>query len=118
MEFLKQQKIKLQKRKKELENELGTFAKKDPKIKGNWKAKFPFFGSKTADPSEEQDQVEEYATNLELEHTLELELAKVNKALEKIKRGKYGICEKCGKKIIEKRLQVYPEAEMCMNCTT
>jgi len=36
--------------------------------------------------------------------------------LEKIKKGKYGICEKCGKKIPEERLKAFPEARFCMKC--
>jgi len=47
---------------------------------------------------------------------LELKLKNVDLALEKIKKGKYGICEKCGKEIEEKRLEVYPEARLCQKC--
>ena len=118
--FLQEQKEKLETRKKELEKELKSFAKKDSKIKGNWKAKFPFFGIRTADPAEQTDQVEEYEATLSIEHTLEIELQKIKKALKTIRqtRGKnYGICEKCRKKIKIERLKAYPEAEMCIQCT-
>ena len=37
-------------------------------------------------------------------------------ALEKIANGGYGLCEKCVKKIEEARLQVAPEARLCVNC--
>ena len=36
--------------------------------------------------------------------------------LEKIKKGKYGICEKCGKEIPLERLEVSPEARFCLKC--
>ncbi len=37
-------------------------------------------------------------------------------ALEKIKKGTYGICEKCGVLIDKKRLQALPWAKYCINC--
>ncbi len=115
--FLKEQKKTLEKGKRGLEKELRSFAKKDPRIKGNWKTKFPYFGIRTADPSEEEDQVEEYETNLAVEHNLEVQLKKINNALERIKRGKYGVCKNCNKKIKIERLKAYPEADICINCT-
>jgi len=115
--FLKEQKKKLEKEKKSLEKELKSFAKKDPRLKGNWKTKFPYFGIKTADPSEEEDQIEEYETNRAVEHSLELRLQKINNALKKIKEGKYGICINCNKPIKIERLKAYPEADTCMDCT-
>ena len=62
------------------------------------------------------DQVEEYVTLLPIEHNMELRLQSINSALEKMKKGKYGKCEKCGKKIIEERLKIYPEARFCVKC--
>ncbi len=57
--FIEEQKQKLERKKEDLEKELENFAIKDPKVKGNWKTRFPDFGTKTADRSEEEDQVEE-----------------------------------------------------------
>ena len=37
-------------------------------------------------------------------------------ALDKIAEGSYGECEKCGKEIGEARLQVIPEAALCVTC--
>jgi len=115
--FLQQQKKELEKKKKQLKQELKTFAKRDFNIKGNWETKFTDFGSRTADPAEEQDQIEEYEANLPVEYTLESELKKVEKALTKIQKGTYGFCEKCGKKIRTERLKVYPEADTCAKCS-
>lgn len=39
-------------------------------------------------------------------------------ALEKINKGEYGICEKCGKMISKKRLQALPWAKYCIDCQT
>ena len=116
MSFLQEQKQKLEQEKKRFEKELRSFAKQDPHIKGNWETKFPDFGTRTADLAEEQDQIEEYQANLPIEHTLELELQKINKALENIKKKTYGACEKCGKKIKKERLEAYPEADLCIKC--
>ncbi|HCR35614.1 hypothetical protein A2130_00815 [Candidatus Woesebacteria bacterium GWC2_33_12] len=40
----------------------------------------------------------------------------IKKALERVKIGKYGICEDCGKMIDTDRLAVFPEATMCVSC--
>jgi len=48
------------------------------------------------------------------------ELAKkqkqIIKALGRIKKGKYGVCEDCGKMIDTDRLMIYPEATLCASC--
>lgn len=43
-------------------------------------------------------------------------LARVRKAMTKIKIGKYGLCERCGKMIDTDRLAVLPDAEFCIEC--
>lgn len=43
-------------------------------------------------------------------------LVRIRKSLTKIKIGKYGICEKCGKMIDTDRLAVMPTAELCVSC--
>jgi len=43
-------------------------------------------------------------------------LINIRKTLTKIKIGKYGLCEKCGKLIDTDRLAINPTAELCMNC--
>jgi len=40
----------------------------------------------------------------------------LEKTLRKIEEGKYGICEKCGKPIEKKRLELVPAAELCLSC--
>jgi RNA polymerase-binding transcription factor DksA len=36
--------------------------------------------------------------------------------LNKIGKGKFGVCEKCGEGINEARLKVLPTARFCLNC--
>lgn len=117
--FVMQQKEKLLQLKERLEKELSSFAKKDVNLKDNWKTQFPSFNeSETGGAQLEvaQDEVEEYANKLPVEHALEIKLKNVNIALEKIDKGTYGICEKCHKKIPKERLEVSPEARFCLNC--
>lgn len=58
----------------------------------------------------------EYAKELSIEqNTLDL-LGKVERALELIDDGTYGICESCGKSIPLNRLDVLPYATLCVDC--
>ena len=44
------------------------------------------------------------------------ELGSIEKALERIRSGQYGVCEHCGKKIPMARLNALPYATMCIEC--
>jgi DnaK suppressor protein len=105
-------KERLEKEKKSLEKELEGFAKKDDSPKGDWETKYPNRENGTME--EEADEVQEYGNMLPVEHSMELKLRDVNAALEKIKNGNYGVCEKCGKEIEIERLKAVPEAKFCM----
>ncbi len=111
-------KEKLLEEKNRLETELSEFAEKNPKIKGDWNAKFPNYGDMNSNQDENSDEVEEYATDIALEHTLELRLKDIEDALEKIIKGVYGQCEKCNKEISLERLNANPEARTCINCAS
>lgn len=43
-------------------------------------------------------------------------LIMVRKSLTKIKLGRYGLCESCGKMIDTDRLAANPTSELCINC--
>jgi DnaK suppressor protein len=43
-------------------------------------------------------------------------LAEVERALDKLDKGDYGLCESCGQPIAEARLEAMPAARLCMNC--
>lgn len=43
-------------------------------------------------------------------------LLAIDLALQKIKEGKYGICERCNKVIPEERLEAVPYCRYCINC--
>jgi len=40
----------------------------------------------------------------------------IDKALEKIQVGTYGVCEKCGENIPKERLKALPYAALCVKC--
>ena len=40
----------------------------------------------------------------------------VDAALDKIRQNSYGLCEKCGEEIGEKRLEALPFARYCIAC--
>lgn len=116
--LLSELKEKLEKQKISIEAELGKFARKDEKLKGDWDTRYPKFNGGAGSQALEDaaDQVEEYVTLLPIEHSMELQLQNISLALEKIKKSKYGKCEKCDKRIPEERLKIYPEARMCTKC--
>ncbi len=107
-------KKKLEENKASLEKALGSFAKKDNVPEGDWETVFPKVEGSNME--EKADEVEEYSTLLPVEHALEIKLKNINDALEKIKKGTYGKCEKCGKEISHKKLLITPETKKCKNC--
>lgn len=109
-------KIKLLDGKELLEKELSSFAQKDPHIKGKWETKFPSFGDERTEQDENAEEVQEYETELGVEYALETRLQNINSALEKIEKGKYGICEKCDKDIETERLEIEPSARTHVHC--
>ena len=48
--------------------------------------------------------------------TLDRSIIQVRKAMTRMKIGKYGICERCGKMIDTDRLMIMPETTICVEC--
>ncbi len=110
--ILKELEQKLNKQKEMLKKELMAFAEENSKIKGDWKTKYVNVGSEWDDNAQE---VTDYATKIPIEHTLELRLKRINGALEKIKKGAYGLCEIDGEPIPVARLKARPESKYCLD---
>ncbi len=114
------QKIKkrLEEEKVLIERELKNFSKEDNKLKGNWDTLFPYFDGEIGSAQLEKaaGEVEEYEAKLPIEYALELRLRDINLALRKLEKERYGICEKCKKSISLKRLEICPEARLCIDC--
>jgi len=61
------------------------------------------------------EQIGHFDTEIKVKF-LAKRLAQLRKALTRMKLGKYGTCEKCGKMIDTDRLAVKPEATTCIDC--
>lgn len=103
----------LQDRKKQIEEDLAAFTKKDEHERDEHRAKFPDFGNKS---DENVQEIGEYSTNLATEKVLEKTLRDINKTLDRIAMGTYGICKYCNKEIGEKRLLARPVSSACIEC--
>lgn len=106
-------KAKLLEEKNRLTNELAKFTRKNPHMADDFDATFPDYGSEEDDNARE---VAQYTTNKPLEMTLERTLRDVNKALERLEKGTYGICKYCQQPIEEKRLLARPISGACVSC--
>jgi DnaK suppressor protein len=51
-----------------------------------------------------------------LVHLLDQNREQVERALERVREGAYGICETCGRRIPSVRLQYQPAATRCVEC--
>lgn len=109
-EFLNGIKKNLLERKEKLKKQLSTFAEKDPKQEDNFNSDFPKFGDKE---DENAAEVAAFESNLSLEETLEQSIEMINRALNKMESGVYGLCEKCGQLINPERLKIMPTATKC-----
>jgi RNA polymerase-binding transcription factor DksA len=109
---LKQFEEKLKAEKVELEGELSEIAKTDPRSHGGWEPTAGAMDIDSADENEMADKFEEIEENAGIADKLEKQLEEVDIALDKIKEGKYGICEKCGKPIEKERLEANPSARI------
>ncbi len=112
--FIEKTKVRLEGEEKILKEQLAEFAAKDKILRGDWDTKYPNFHGSSLE--EEADEVEEFESLKAIEATLEVKLAGVKIALEKIKTGQYGICEKCQTEISQERLEALPETKICDLC--
>lgn len=68
------------------------------------------------DAEEGDPDLIEREKNVALVSQLEARLARVTSALRSIDKGRYGTCERCGKEIPTERLEVRPDATLCVTC--
>jgi DnaK suppressor protein len=74
--------------------------------------------SAEVDPTEEEadPEIVEREKTLVVLRALERKLDEIDFALRAAEEGTYGICEVCGQPIDPARLQIVPEATMCVSC--
>lgn len=58
----------------------------------------------------------EHEHELALVEHLNQRLDQTEQAIERIRQGEYGWCERCGQGIAKARLQAFPRATMCVPC--
>lgn len=74
------------------------------------------------DPNDLPDEVDlatsetDQAISLKLRDRERILLKKIEKALQKIEDGSYGICESCDEPIGVKRLEARPVTDLCIRC--
>ena len=68
------------------------------------------------DPDEGDAEITEREKNAALIAVLESKLQDIQAALRSIEKGHYGICARCGKPIEPGRLEVKPDATLCVSC--
>jgi DnaK suppressor protein len=73
----------------------------------------PGYGNHMADDASE---VFEQAKSLAIREKLQSLLDQVEKALERINQGTYGLCTRCGARIDPARLEAIPYAALCFDC--
>ena len=94
----------------QLEEQLNGIGKKDISAPGGWDVSTNDINVSTADENETADKFETLEDNAGIADKLESQLTEVKAALERIEKGTYGICEKCGKPIEDSRLEANPSA--------
>ena len=112
-EFLATIKNLLEENKILIQNELGNITSKDMGSKTDVDKAFPKYGDEEDDNARE---VADYTTNKPLEITFDKTLVDINKALERLSKGTYGICKYCDQPIAEKRLLARPTSSACVSC--
>lgn len=58
----------------------------------------------------------ERTERLGLVETLKGQLDEVERALERVDEGTYGVCARCGNQIPPERLEARPESTLCVDC--
>ena len=104
----------LQAEKEALEVQLGRLGRPNPDVPGDWEALPSDFDIDSADDSELADKIEEMEEQNAVQNQLENRLVDIVRALEKIEKGTYGICEVSGKEIELARLEANPAARTCI----
>ena len=74
------------------------------------------FGDEIDHGEEESDEDEELENKSSVADNYKDRLIEIESALNRIKNGKYGICENCGKNIELKVLNAVPESKLCSSC--
>jgi len=100
--FLIKQKSALSKEKKRVESELKIIEK------------FPSYGQSEEENAQEVEEFEGYLGLREGARNLNKQ---IEKALKKMEKGKYEVCDICKGQIEHGRLEAFPAATVCVDCS-
>jgi len=102
---------------KALELELIDIGKMDPLNSNDWHGTNGDYETGTADATILADRFEAKTTNEGIVTELEERFNNIKDALERMKKGAYGVCIQCGTKIPVARLEANPSAATCIDHT-
>jgi DnaK suppressor protein len=100
----------LLRQKKEVEADLKALEKEDPVLDNEALAE-------SSEPGTDSWMADVHNRVVAAHQNLQDMLKKITKSLTAIKTGKYGKCERCGKRIEETRLEAMPTATLCIACS-
>lgn len=103
-------KAKLEKELETLETELKSVGHINPSNPKDWEPSSGDVDVNASDSADIADNIESYESNTAILKPLEKQYNDVKLALEKIKKGTYGICEISGEPIEKERLEANPSA--------
>lgn len=99
-----------------LEHEIVKWKRQERNIKKN----DPFRDDARLASNSTEEDVDEQVGHFEAEvkaSFVRKQMVQIRKALTRIKIGKYGMCERCGKMIDTDRLAISPAATLCIKCS-
>lgn len=99
-----------------LENSLKSLTQKKKKIDNEDPFKSDLRITDNAAPDTEADEQFGHARTAAIKKELNKKIEETKKALQRLEKGRYGVCEDCGKMIDTDRLSIYPEATLCTSC--
>ncbi len=97
-----------------VEKELKGIGQRNPSNPADWEAKPDKMDTMASDSNEVADSIESYEENTGILKQLEIRFNEIKKALERVEKGTYGICETGGERIEDERLEANPAATTCI----
>lgn len=94
---------------KEVEDELKHIEKEDPVMADAL--------VESSEPGTDSWLADAHGKALALRDTLQQLLKRTQMSLIRLRNGNYGKCEKCGKNIEPRRLEIFPTATLCASCS-
>lgn len=107
--FIKQQEKKLKEEKVKLLKQIEDLQKSDPFMDPD------HANDNAAVDTDAREQIGHQTIEAETEE-MKRRVKDIDIAVAKIEKNNYGYCERCGKAILERRLELIPEARYCVEC--